>query len=424
MRWALALGFLFWAIAAPAPAAGEPGPAMPKITIGKKGLEVETADGAFKARVFGRLHADATVHAGDTPGRAADGSSQNPTDGTEVRRGRLSTSITAYEDWKWMGEVDFADNDVSIKDFFLEYKGLDVVKLTAGHQKQPYSLSVEMSSNDIPFTERSIDNGLIIPVIDRAIGGRFDAHGEHWFVAGGIYGDGAESGDENATEGFGSAMKVVFAPIIEEDRTVHIGFRGAVRRPEENNESLRFRSETTNMSDYNVVDTGNIVNIDEAVLYGPEAAVAFGPFSIFGEYNQVLIRRSDANSLHFQSGHIGAAWSITGESRAAAYTIKSGEFKRLRPARNFSLKNGGCGAWELAARFAYIDATNGSATDPGQVRGGEQQTFDAAVNWYPNPVVRFMLGWAYVVDTRASSSDFNEEGKGLSAFTFRTQITF
>ena len=200
--------------------------------------------------------------------------------------------------------------------------------------------------------------------------------------------------------------------------------RGAVRRPEESNESLRFRSETTNMSDYNVVDTGNIVNIDEAVLYGPEAAVAFGPFSIFGEYNQVLIRRSDANSLHFQSGHIGAAWSITGESRAAAYTIKSGEFKRLRPARNFSLKNGGCGAWELAARFAYIDATNGSATDPGQVRGGEQQTFDAAVNWYPNPVVRFMLGWAYVVDTRASSSDFNEEGKGLSAFTFRTQITF
>ncbi|MDC3239327.1 hypothetical protein OAT88_01435, partial [Gammaproteobacteria bacterium] len=65
-----------------------------------------------------------------------------------------------------------------------------------GHQKQPYSLSLEMSSNDLPFVERSVDNFLVAAFTDRAIGGRFENHGDNWFVAGGAAGLGACAGSQ------------------------------------------------------------------------------------------------------------------------------------------------------------------------------------------------------------------------------------
>ncbi len=121
---------------------------------------------------------------------------------------------------------------------------------------------------------------------------------------------------------------------------------------------------------------------------------------------------------------MGVTWSLTGESRAAAYEIKSGEFKRLTPKNNFSPKNGGIGAWELAARYAYINLSDGSLTSPGAVNGGKQHSFSAALDWYVNPLIRMSFNWTHIVDTGASTDLFNQEGKGLNAFTLRTQFAF
>ncbi|HPG24358.1 MAG TPA: porin, partial [Myxococcota bacterium] len=326
----------------------------------------------------------------------------------------------------WVGEVDFADNNTAIKDFFLSYEGLEGVKLTVGHQKQPYSLAIEMSSNDIPFTERSIDYDAIVPIVDRAIGVRADANGEHWFLAAGFYGDSVEPGDRNTAEGFGTAARFIFSPIISPERVLHLGFRGAYRKPEVGNEGLQFRDETTHMSDYRILSTGTIQDIDDVVLYGPEAAFACGPFSIFGEYNRQVIMRDRGNTLQFEGGHIGATWTLTGESRAAAYRIDSGEFKRLTPKQNFSLKNGGIGAWELAGRYAYQNLNDGSASDPSSIEGGREQVLTFALNWYVNPVVRFMLNYNYVLqaDSSGTNAVVAKEGEGLNSFTMRAQVTF
>ena len=72
-----------------------------------------------------------------------------------------------------------------MKDLWLAYGGLGWTSIAAGHQKQPYSLSLEMRSNDIPFIERSIDNFLVEPFVDRALGIRAQSSGDHWFFAGG-----------------------------------------------------------------------------------------------------------------------------------------------------------------------------------------------------------------------------------------------
>lgn len=411
--------------------AREEDPAGVRVSLDEGGLELRTNDGRFEFGFGGRLHADGTLHIGDTPSNIPGGPNRDATDGTEIRRARLAATATVYEDWHWVGELDFADNRASIKDFTLSYSGLDSVRLSVGHQKQPFSLALEMSSNDLPFTERSIDNALIVSALDRAIGFRAEAHGEHWYAAAGIYGESVEPANDNADEGWGAAGKVVVAPILEDDRLVHLGFRGAFRRPETDNESIRFRDETTNMSNFRIVDTGALEDVQNVILFGPEAAAVFGPFSLFGEYNRAILQRNGLRQVEFEGGHIGATWSLTGESRAAAYTIRTGEFKRLRPRENFSLGTGGLGAWELAARFAYVNLNDGGpAGAPGAVSGGKQQRIGASLNWYPNHNVRFMLGYEHVLQAdvggppSSSRVEITKEGEGLDIFTLRTQVAF
>ena len=374
------------------------------VTVDRKGIGARTSDGEFSMRINGRLHAQGSGHEGNSIASDA-------TDGTEIRRARFNMQGTVFGDWFWQSEVDFADNEVSVKDFFLGYKGMDGGTFIVGHQKQPYSLAVEMSSNDIPFIERGVDTDLIIGIIDRAIGFRTDFSGDHWHVATGIYGDSVDPNDQG-NEGWGSVLRMVWAPMINEENVVHIGMRGAFRDPENN--SLQFRSETTHMSSLFTSDTGTLTGIDEVLLIGPEAAIAIGPFSAGFEYNHAFVNRSSATNLAFSSWHVEAAYTLTGETRASTYRMSSSEFKRLQPARNFGLENLGGGAWELAARYAAIDL------DDGDVDGGRQGTFTLALNWYLNPLIRLMTEWSRIVDT----SSPNEAAEDLNIFQSRVQFAF
>jgi phosphate-selective porin OprO/OprP len=398
-----------------APPKGEPDAAAPRsatVSLDRRGLNIESADGAFEMKIGGRLHAQASGHRGDDDLPADD----EATDGAEIRRARIEMKGTVYGDWPWVAEVDFANNDVSIKDFTLGYTGLPVAGFFIGHQKQPYSLAVEMSSNDLPFIERGVDNYLIIPFIDRAIGLRGDASGEHWFFAAGFYGESIEpSGLDD--EGWGTAGRFVVAPIVSDRAVLHVALRASYRQPSTSDDTTRLRDETTNMSNLRIVDTGEIEGVHDVVLLGPEAAVAYGPFSLFGEFNQAYLSRRSSPDLDFQSWHVGATLSVTGESRAAAYRIDAGEFKRIHPNEDFALRGGGWGAWEVAERLAAIDLNDGPVT------GGDEMVAATAINWYVNPIVRFMFEWSHVVDTDDSNA-VRVAAEGMDIFQVRGQVTF
>jgi phosphate-selective porin OprO/OprP len=404
-----------------------------EVTVDRKGFRAQTEDGRFKFKMGGRLHADANWQTGDTPPDipptppATEPTSLKPTNGVELRRARLIAKATVYDDWQWVGEVDFADNDSVVKDFTLGYSGFENTTISIGNQKQPYSLSLEMSSNDIPFVERSVDNEQNI-LLDRAIGLRIDTWGDHWFFAGGVYGDGVDPQKSPGDEGWGVVGRAVGAPIIEDRYVVHAALRGGYRRAPRADPTGRVRDETTHMSNYRVIDTGAIDDLDSVVFYGPEAAVAIGPVWVFGEYSRALVRRNGFRNSHLQSGHIAVAWTLTGESRAENYAIKSGEFKSITPKHDFSLSKGGCGAWEVAMRYAYLDASDGSATNPGSIDGGREHVLSTALNWYVNRNVRFMLNWNHILETDVANSapiaPANKEAKGFDIFTFRTQFNF
>ncbi len=375
------------------------------------GLSIESGDGDFSIEIGARLHAQAAVHQGDLP------AGNEPVDGTELRRARIETNGTFHGNWQWVGEVDFADNRVSIKDFWLGYKTEGGTLLSFGHQKQPYNLSLEESSNDIPFIERSIDNYLVAPFADRAIGFRVQNSGAHWFAAGGIYGDSVSPGSATDDEGWGIVGRFVYSPIVEADRVLHLGVRALLRSPSRDDPTYRVRDETTHMSNLRIVDTGTVGSVDRNIMTGVEAAYAQGPFSIVGEYSMLDTERDGLTGLNFDGWSVYATWSLTGESRAASYRMNSGEFKRLKARNDFSPANGTWGAWEVALRYASLDLNDA------EIIGGEEEALTTALNWYLNPNVRLMLEWSRIMYTDGSSA-LRDAADGLNIFQFRTQYTF
>ncbi len=394
-----------------------------RVKLGRKGLQVETADKEFKFKIGGRIHAD-TTWATKNNNLTENGNTVKANDGTEIRRVRMNLKGVLWRDWKFIIQTDFADNSVHVKDAFLTYTGLKHFEFTAGNQKQPISMELQESSNDIMFTERSLVGTLTEPLFDRANGFNIKSKGHDWSAQVGVYGDTMTPNKTNnkfAGEGWAVASRATWAPINADGQVVHLGAYGGYRAANGNgnlmDKTLRFRHETTHMSNLYLTDTGKMTGVDSATMAGAELAAMYGPFSAQFEYANSWVNRSDMPSLSFSAWYIQAAWTITGESRS--YKGSDGEFKRLRPERNFSLRDGGWGAWELATRY---DQNNLNSHD---IIGGSQDSLTVALNWYVNQNVRFMADYRTALNVSHSPVLLNGgDPNGVGAFTLRTQLAF
>ena len=73
----------------------------------------------------------------------------------------------------------------------------------------------------------------------------------------------------------------------------------------------------------------------------------------------------------------------------------------------------GLGAWEVAARYSYIDLNDAN------IRGGIMQNATAGVNWYCNPYCKVVFNYihSFVTDRSGVPSEAN-------AWGLRTQLDF
>lgn len=399
-----------------------------KVTLDKKGLQAESADGNFKFKIGGRMHADASVSGNDNFSK--DGSPAESNNGTEIRRARLTFKSTFHKVWKFKSDIDFADNEVAIKDLKLAYTGLKIfedikTRITVGHQKQAFSRELQESSNDYMYTERSLMNILNAPVVDRAIGVNIAAHGRKWTAQTGVYGESISPNNTSKDEGWGVNGRATFNPILNNDngiqKLIHLGLAGNYRETSNSvtNSSrggIRYKYETTQMSNLYPIDTGTITTAKNLKMIGLEANGVYGPVSVGGEFTQSWMDRNNGmSSLAFHGWYGEAALTLTGESR----TYKNGVFKRLKPKSTFSLANGGLGAWEIAARVGGINMNDGA------YKGGSMKNFSFALNWYANENVRLMFGYDRIIDINNSPLIGRTSGgkpDGLNTFMFRTQI--
>jgi len=392
-----------------------------KVSVGEKGLAVETTDKQFKFQFGGRLQMDANGGVGD------DELSKQGSEGVEFRRARMYMKGYVWKDYKYMIEADFTDNKVELKDAFLTYKGFKAfnkLEITVGNQKQPISMELQESSNDIMFTERSTVNVLTAPAFDRAIGLHFKTSDKDWSAQVGFYGDGVTPGKnvdgdlKNADEGWSVASRLSYAPINTKGQVVHLGAYGGYKGFSSQQGSVTFSTETTHMSDLKLtkVSVGEVNGIG---IMGAELAYMQGPFSIQGEYaHEWISRHSGEKDLDLNAAYVQVGWTLTGEARR--YKGSDGEFKYLKPSESFSWSKGTWGAVEVAGRYGLSDIAYGSYAD-----GTREQDVTVALNWYLNNNVRIIADYRHAFDLAGSSVtklDGSDIDSGVHSFTLRTQF--
>ena len=145
-----------------------------------------------------------------------------------------------------------------------------------------------------------------------------------------------------------------------------------------------------------MVDTGNF-KADNANLLNPESAFVWGPFSLQGEYFWSSVSSEVGNDPQFQGAYLFGSYFITGEHRT--YSTSDGKFSRVKPHSPFATA-GGTGAWEVAARWSWLDLNDSD------ISGGEQNNFTLGLNWYLNQNYRILVNYVLAdVEDRGTLED-------------------
>ena len=120
-----------------------------------------------------------------------------------------------------------------------------------------------------------------------------------------------------------------------------------------------------------------------------------GPFNFEAEYMRASVNRfgEPQGNVSFAGWRLQANYVLTGETRA--YDFKSGSFGSITPEKE-------SGAWEIAARYSYLDLTDKNVT------GGVEHNVTLGTSWYANTHVRVIGNYILVmVDPSSIASDDN-----------------
>ncbi len=114
--------------------------------------------------------------------------------GTGFRRARIGLEGDFYRDFKWRAEADFAGNQVSLTDAYVQYVAVRPWVFTFGQHKAPYGLESNNSDNYNTFLERGIvTNAFGTPGAERRIGLSAFRGTDKFTLGVGVFGDGESS---------------------------------------------------------------------------------------------------------------------------------------------------------------------------------------------------------------------------------------
>lgn len=364
-------------------------------------------------RMGGLLHIDSVFIGQNTANRATVGDADDIFD---FRRARLTAGGEAYDvvqyaigfDFALPGRPSFLDNWIAVKD--LPVLG----NVRAGHFFEPFSLERCTLIRYTTFMERSLAD-VFAPARNLGLMAH-DTIGEDelgtWAI-GAFASSSNDFGDEFVDAGGTAATtRATWLPYYDQDTGgrsfVHVGGAYTYRLPI--NHELRILSfpearagtpsATSGIPPF--VDTGTIdANSDQRL--GLEFALVHGPLYLQSEYMCMWVDQIGGQPLFFHGAYAYVTYFLTGENRT--YNKRSATVDRVYPYENFfrvRTNDGtqtGLGAWEVAARWSYIDLNSQN------VQGGQLNNLTLALNWHLNPYTRVHWEYIYALLDRAPVGD-------------------
>ena len=424
--------------------------ARPEIGLTNARPQITTSNGAFSFALRSVVQFDA-AHYDVSPTPTGTFAS-----GTDFRRARFGFDATAYNDWNFSLWGEFGGSggeSASLNQAYIEYAGLkpfkfaDAFRLRAGAWATPAGLDDATPNTELLFLERPAVEEMVrgLDAGDAREGAGVFATGSRWYFSGVLT---SRVAGVSAPPVYGQQAaylaRFAFNPLHGKDYDVHLG--GAVQgviTPAATGasgpaaETLTLNQQPELRVDANgtkLVSTGAI-DASSMTTYSAEAGASFRNLYVAGEYYWIDVDRTAIGTgttpspfnPSFSGWYVQGAWTLTGERRI--WSPGNGGFRGIfRPDHNFDLREGGWGAWEIAARYSVLDLNDdaglfGHTAPTGGVRGGVQKITTVGLNWYPNPVIRFLLDYQNGHVDRLSTAG-GDIGAHFNNVSFRSQFAF
>ena len=363
-----------------------------RLTAGREGFQLVSADGSYQLRFRGVMQFDARYFANNDAGFN--------TSTFVLRRVRpiLEGTLGRYIDYRIM--PDFGQGQTVLQDLFLDVKFKPGAKIRAGKFKIPFGLEQLQSESDILFVEKALPT-LLVPNRDTGV----QVSGDLWKgslnYAVGVFNGAVDGGnldiDDNNGKDFASRIfarpfrngKSAFLQNIGIGVAATVGNRrGGLTSPGVASYRtsgmatfFRYRSDGTL--------TGTTLGRGTQYRVSPQTYYYAGPFGLMAEYvlsSQDVRLSSNAATLRNQSWQASASYVLTGEN-ASYYGVVP------RAAREAG--SGGWGAWEIAGRFSQLNMDGASFPLFASPQASARRTREwaAGVNWYVNRNVKFVLNF-------------------------------
>ena len=320
----------------------------------------------------GRLHTDAVLISNEN---------LNAGNTAFVRRARLGVSGHLAPSWGFQVEFDFAEDEVSTNDVFLE-RTLPVGSLKIGQTKVPFSMNELSSSNRIAFIERASPSNAFADA--RRLGANYAHFGERLGLQAMAYT--RAIGDERDLP-LGIGGRLTASPRLGPEHRFHAGISGTFERMD--------RWEAASFSDrpegrveggaVRLVNVGIDSDVSSVRKTGLEGGYQNGPLTVETEFFRVAVNRNTGLEPTFNGFYAQATYTLTGESRGYG----GGTFRAVSP-------SSGLGAWEVGARFSHVDLNHQG------FQGGEQNNLTLGLTWAASDNVRFMANVVRALSARLS----------------------
>lgn len=381
----------------------------------------------------GRTFVDWTTFDQDDTNRAVYGNARN---GIGFRTARLGLEGEMFDVFSYITEVDFVSsvtnpetsavigNGVTFKEVWMGVSELPFLQnARVGHMKEPFSLEEMVSSRFITFMERSMINQAVVPAYN--LGGMVFGQSENknfMWQTGLFQNDLADNFVSRTSDDLAGAWtsRLVWLPWYDEctDGRGLLHFGGAYSVRDAYGSAHNFRAQPSARFGAPYVINAGAPLLSDYQLAGAEAAFQYGPFSVQSEYINATLDYPTTDDAKIWGFYLQVSYFLTGENRG--YKRDVGRFDRVKPFENFfrvcaedNCIYTGKGAWEVAYRYDYIDATDVS------MAAGLAANHTLGLNWYLSPYNRIMWDYIHCVPEKNGA-----DAGTLDAVSMRFQVDF
>lgn len=305
---------------------------------------------------------------------------------------------------------EFAGNNATIVDAYVDLKFSPVATLRAGKVKGPVGLERLQGGGNIVFIERGLPTEL---APNREIGLQLQgavANKKLNYVVG-IYNGTTDGADGGATDNDGEkeyALRLFLEPI----EGLGFGVAGTFGTKE----GFAPRAYSTVDRRTGVTFTPGTVYDGDASRISPQGYFYRGPVGLLAEYiasKQELTNGTVRDDVTHSAWQLVGSWVLTGEKAS---------YNGVKPSSPYQVGKSGWGALELALRYGELDLDSDTAALGFAPANGVKsiENFGVGLNWYLNNNVKVALNYNQTSFENFSGPD-REDEKSIFA---RLQVGF